>query len=426
MARAILTAADFEQTPIPNGLVGWWAGTRASVPAAWTVPASLANGRFPKAAATAGTQAGTATHVHNVAAHSHTLGSSGSWDSSKWDQDGTYHSRPHSHAANNSASAALDAASHEPGHVQFIPIAFNLVSGGTRGRLRLADLAADAMPPYRIIGGFEGASVPTGWALCDGSTVRGVVTPNFTGKFLRGIPTTGTAPGTSYAGNANHLHTANHYHALTGGGTNLGSQNATDWTYSPGTHTHSVTTATMNSDATTVEPLSHTIKYIMFVGYGRTTGQAADSAGLVRGADLNPNLLAPRGLTLAAVALADIASGWSHCDGGVWANGAPTGHGANRSDLRSRFIKHVIDGATDGGTVGGSDTHPHAGGAHTHSTGGDDSGSSPQDGTAQSYASPGHTHTLGAITWVGNVGGYSTNAVNHLPAYTEVAFIVRD
>ena len=71
-----------------------------------------------------------------------------------------------------------------------------------------------------FIGGFTGMIVmwsgsgyPDGWHLCDGTDG----TPNLLGKFIRGIPTSGTVPGTtggSDAASIDHTHDDPHTHTM--------------------------------------------------------------------------------------------------------------------------------------------------------------------------------------------------------------------
>ncbi len=84
MARAIITAADCKETPIPQGLVAWWPGTYVSVPAGWEIAdgqvsandptytkPGLCDGRLPKLASTPGATGGSDTHNHTIPSHNH-------------------------------------------------------------------------------------------------------------------------------------------------------------------------------------------------------------------------------------------------------------------------------------------------------------------------------------------------------------------
>lgn len=439
MARQLLTAADFKATPIPQGLVAWWAGSYASIPAGWEIAngqvssndptytkPNLTDGRFPKGSDTAGSIGGSPQHTHDIPAHTHTLSGGGScWSGTRWDDDPLARlSCSHTHTCGSSAATALVAASNEPAHMQVIPIVYTAKSGGTRGVLTPHDLMGDCFLPYKAILAFTDVTIPDGWALCDGSTVNGVATPNLLNKYLRGIANASVIPGNSYPGTPSHAHTVNHTHACSGADIGNERDVAGDGSW-PLQHTHTISTDSVNSTTASTEPPYRTVKYLIFVGHGPV--QKADPRGRVRSQDLSSTLLAPRGLILALTDTTDAAaSGFAHCDGEAWINGQPTGYGASRPNLFSRFLKHV-NGAVDGGTLGGSDQHAHTGGDHQHVSGGG-------TGTIQHAnhykgtwtAAPGHTHTLTTITWSGNASGYSTNMQDNKPPYVEVAWMVRD
>lgn len=103
------------------------------------------------------------------------------------------------------------------------------------------------------------ANIPAGWSLCDGTNA----TPNLLGRFMRGVPTAVTNPGTS-GGSDTHTHTANaHTHTVTAH-----------------THTYSGTTTDASSfpHRVTMEgsqyiPTNHTHDYS-----GTTSGGSADAS----------------------------------------------------------------------------------------------------------------------------------------------------
>ena len=106
--------------------------------------------------------------------------------------------------------------------------------------------------------GYGANTIPTGWALCNGSTVNGVVTPNMIGMFpLGGQPTAyGSTPNTNGFG-ANTIDadtgTTTHTHSLTF--LNNGRTDASNANTNPSSPTN----------ATTYLPASHTTVFIMRV-----------------------------------------------------------------------------------------------------------------------------------------------------------------
>jgi len=79
-----------------------------------------------------------------------------------------------------------------------------------------ADIALGANMPSGFIGIWTGtiANIPSGWLICDGNNG----TPNLLARFIEGVATAATNPGTT--GGALNKTTAGHYHTLpTAGGT---------------------------------------------------------------------------------------------------------------------------------------------------------------------------------------------------------------
>jgi hypothetical protein len=434
MTRALLTVRDLAATPIPNGLIGWWIGNYANVPAPWVIDDTLCDGRFPKGSNVANTTTDTATHNHAVTLtdHGHTLDNANPTvgvNNSEGDSNRFFPTHTHS-VPSTTDLGAFDEATNIPTHVEAIPIRYNNPGAGTaRGIVKLSDLAADALLPLRAIGGYLGDVLPPNWALCDGSTVRGVVTPNLVGKFLRGYTTSPGTVGTT----GTHNHTANHYHACSGSSTAGGAEGGSDRYICSNTHVHGVQTTNITLPNSSPEPPSRTLKFICFTGYGRSNAQKADPKGLIRAADLSPDLLCARGVILATVDTTDT-TGFAVCNavGAGWSNGTPTGCPSTRPYLSGKFIRHPANGTTNttGASVG-DDTHGHTGGAHMHTSGVGNNeinvaGVSGSNVAYHRLDGVNHVHTLGAITWVGNTAGASTNAGNHVPPYVEVAFLVRD
>lgn len=158
---------------------------------------------------------------------------------------------------------------------------------------------------------------------------------------------------------------------------------------------------------------------VCFTGHGPNT--VAHLAGMVRGGDIFGDMVLPRGIMgIWGHPVAGKPAGWAHAGGGSWANGAPTGHGANRPNLLGRFLKHT-SGVVNGGTAAGSDAHSHAKPSHSHSITG---AATPQGGGEGDptvlWASATHAHSLASDSLPGIIGS------SDLPPCVDVAFLVRD
>ena len=152
--------------------------------------------------------------------------------------------------------------------------------------------------------------------------------------------------------------------------------------------------------------------YIWAVGYG--SGQcihAEDRAG-----DLDRS--SPR----IVISNEAVFSGFQHCDGAAWANGAPSGYGPNRPNALGRFLRHVVNATTNGGATGGTATHSHTAANHAH-TSGASTGTSRKVGVNNDFNAPvlGHTHDSATAAFP-NIG----NAVDHTPPHVLVRWLVRD
>ncbi len=317
----------------------------------------------------------------------------------------------------------MDSANSTPPYIEAIPIVFTMKGQAPRGLLTSRDFAASALPAWKLIMMWNTGSAPSGWTKCDGGTVNGVVTPNLLGKYLRGIPTTGTAPGTTYAGDNTHAHSTNHYHTVPASSSaDSSAEDPQDCAHVNHTHPNLSSASLSTSAAATSEPRYHEVAPIMFTGFG--TGQAAHIAGMLGAGDLNASLQLPRGI-VGAVTDASPPSGWGHCDGGAWVNGTPTGYGANKPNMLSRFVKHVPNATTNGGATGGAASHQHTGASHQHTLSGTSNTVYQVGYTLNLNASnTSHTHTSSTPIW--SAGAYATDSVGNLPPYYEVAFVVRD
>jgi microcystin-dependent protein len=114
------------------------------------------------------------------------------------------------------------------------------------------------------------ATIPTGWALCDGTGT----TPNLVAKFIRGVATAGTDPGTTggadsvtltgaQSGTSAHSHTINdsgHTHTYAGKATNYTPETYAKLQYqgtASGTTNSATTGITINNSATGNASSSH-------------------------------------------------------------------------------------------------------------------------------------------------------------------------
>lgn len=463
MARQLLTAADFKELPIPQGLIAWWFGTYTSIPSGWAIadggawpegvdpalglPAnkpSLCNGRYLVGVAAAGDSpgatGGNSTHTHSwtSASHSHTSNASDTTasignDCSNIPED----VGSHNHTVNSGTLAALSNGNNSPEYLEAIPIVFIKRAGGHGGPLSPRDLKSTAMPPWKIIAAWPTATPPTGWSKCTGATVNGVATPNLLGKHIRGIATTGTNPSSAGAGSNTHTHSITHSHT-TGRATVVWQQGSKPNQHpaTNGMHSHTIQSTTVDTQSGDNTPPNVAMQFICFTGWGPNAA-AHPVRGLVGGADVDATLLAPRGIgMLWSDPVSGVPSGWRHADGGTWANGAPSGYGANRPMGLNKFLKHVSNSTTNGGGTSGAEnnTHSHTSAAHGHTTSGSNNPSntnrncyylSGDSGPPRDvYACPfGHSHDTsahGTITWE---SGLSDSTV---PYHATVAILVRD
>jgi hypothetical protein len=416
MTRAILTAADFKELPIPQGAILWEDGAVTNAPGfevadgsaaandpSYTKP-SLCHGRFPKPAASYGADAGDDSHSHTVPSHNHGNTSAASLTArmcnSYGDRSGALNTHVHG-TNNNSSSTSND--SVVPPYRTVRPMVYTMkAGGGGRGLLTLLDLAASALPPREIIVGYAQTGTPTGWRDCDGGTQNGVTVPNLIGKFLKGVPNISTDPGGT-GGSDNHAHDVSHSHGSTNSGDQWVKYDNDDEPksdFADNHHTHTVGSASLTSGAATNHPANQTIRYLCFVGYGPNSH--AHPRGLLAGADLHPSLRIGAGLNaIWAKTLASIPSGWSH-----------------NTSFNDRMMRHVSSSSDAGGGTGGSATHNHTGNDHQHTTGGPSTYTGESVGGGDRASSKTHTHTTGSAIYSA-IG----NQVSNMPPYFEIAVI---
>ncbi|QGH72303.1 MAG: baseplate structural protein [Podoviridae sp. ctg2L5] len=235
-------------------------------------------------AANAGTTGGSLNHAHTVShghtANSHThSGASGGRDNSGSRQNGSQFTAAHnSHTHTVTLSGATDTVSNytntTAGNTDSVEPAYHKLSALQNTSGGNKNLVAG------MIGLWLGsvASIPAGWALCDGTNG----TPNLTDKFIKIINTTGEIGNTG--GSNTHSHSSiSHTHTATGTHTHTGSTGGPSITqggigggdgYAEGNHTHTLQSVssetavyangTIDCDASDNQPAYLTAAYIQF------------------------------------------------------------------------------------------------------------------------------------------------------------------
>jgi hypothetical protein len=438
MSRALLTAADFKELPIPQGLGFWWDGTILTIPDGFEIAdgtTSVLDPSYTKAGSlgvyfkactlvddSPGTTGGALTHLHNVPSHnSHSVSSVNAQggDSRNDDQGTAKQIEPHSHSSVSGATDIFQSINHEPPHVQGIPIVYCMKGDSTRGLLTPNDLAGSALPHQKIVGWWGHTTPPpTAWAVCNGQTVNNITTPNWLGRYIKGIPTAGTDPGTT-GGSSTHTHDASHGH---GTGSDTNHHNNANESYGRSVeHQHTLASQSLTTDAGSNELPFKSTHYVCFTGYG-TGGNAAHSRGLVVGAELATNVQLPRGLTaLWGHPVAQLPSRLKVCDGGNWTNGQPSGMAATRPNRLGKYMKHVAS-AVDAGTIGGNTTHTHIPAGHVHViSGGTSTSNTPgSEGGGLWWGVYNHQHSSNSVSWAAQ-GNNGTD-----PPYITGAYVVVD
>jgi hypothetical protein len=478
----------FTTGPNQAGIIAMWSGTLASIPANWVLcdgnngtPNLVA--KFIKGAAAsteAGTTGGSDTHTHasmtaagshthslGARTHTHTVNSAGNHAHSP----GAYPGGPFS----NEIRMAVTTGAHQ--HTTTTGTSSHTHTSTDSGTHTHAISTDDGRPPYYeiafvmsnssasiatgiiIIWSGTLANIPTGWALCNGTS-----NPDLRAKFIRGVNTNVTNPGT-IGGATTHNHTetaAAHTHDTDSQGAHTHGFSAYTWTHQhnendfygdyvngvysiyqqtdtgDGDHTHATSssngahTHTLNSggshshtvDASSSLPAYYDVAFII-----STSATSVPLNGILIWTGLLANI--------------PVGSGFSLCDGS-----------SAKPDLRGKYIRGSAASVDPGGT-GGANTHYHtdqnnathsdhtvaAGGIHQHSaTNSIGNHSHTADSYPDSYTYSGmdrtskgahshtynneddHTnHTVGSASAVHNHSNYSTD--NGEPAYYTVQFI---
>lgn len=465
---------------VPLGLIAIWSGTLATIPANWNLcdgtggtpnliarfirgaPAGLnpgAIGGSDNHTHASMTAAGTHNHTLAIQNHSHTTNSSGSHTHGPGVTGGgavvvimTLSAGSHTHTTSSSGHSHTSTADANHTHTinpadgrpPYYEVAFIQAGAGAAVALGLIIIWTGTI-----------ANIPVGWALCDGGGGR----PDLRSRFLRGVNTNITNPGTT-GGALTHIHTEqnrNHDHggASTVDGSHFHTHTAFTWT-----HNHNAAISILGGLANRQNDThagDHTHSNTDTIGsHSHTIGSGGDHTHTVNPASSLPayytvayiiNVSAGSipvgGILIWTGILANIPSGFGLCDG---LDGKP--------ELRAKFIYGAAPG-NDPGALGGSDTHTHtdvnAGvhsdhliglsgahqhaatnsiGAHTHAVAG--AVGNAGVGTLQSNLSSGshshtynnensHTHTIDSLG-DHNHNPWSTD--DGRPAYYEVAFVI--
>lgn len=378
---------------VPLNTIAMWSGTLATIPANWTLcdgaggtPNLIA--RFIKGApagvdpgATGGadthghasmTAAGSHTHTAQNQAHTHTVNSNGSH--AHGTSSGTYsgaNAAPGFAGSHNHTTSSSD-------HTHTMDTPANHTHGinANDGRPPYYELAfiragVGALIAANLIIIWTGtlATIPAGWSLCDGGGGR----PDFRTRFIRGVNTNVTDPGTT-GGAATHLHTEvnyTHSHTMNNDGTHLHTHSLYTWTHNhmvlvsqgaggniqndtgAGNHQHANTDSIGSHNHNAMGNSSHS----HIVNTASSLPTYYDVAYIIN--DGGAIAIPQNGVLIWTGLLANIPGGYNLCDGG-----------GGRPDLRGRYVRGSAAGIDPGGT-GGSNTHTHTdqnGGAHTDHT----------------------------------------------------------
>lgn len=421
---------------VDTGVIAIWSGTLATIPANWNLcdgsgvtPNLVARFlRGAPAATNPGTTGGADSHTHSsmtgAGSHSHTL-----------------QSQSHSHTVNSAGDHGHGSTTAEyyfPGadllhtvngaHIHSTNSDSHSHSSGTDPNHTHTIIASDGRPPYYEVAFIQAAAgaacaagliiiwtgtlatIPAGWDLCDGSGGR----PDLRSRFLRGVNTNVTNPGTT-GGSTTHTHSESsraHSHggsSTTGDSLHSHSFNAYTWT-----HSHNVVTA--EGDSARVKQTdsaagSHTHANTDSTGsHSHSIGSGGSHSHSVNSASSLPvyyqvayiyNTAAADfpagGILIWTGTLATIPGNYNLCDGGD-----------GRPDLRSRFLYGTSAGIDPGGT-GGSNTHTHTdNAAGTHSNHSIGSTGSHQHSATNSTGS--HTHST-----TGSAFAYYSSSITAYP-----------
>lgn len=397
-----------------------WTGTNATIPSGFTRETSL-DDKFVKGAGAeaVNTTGGAATHTHTATTHGHTLSA-------------------HTHAVtmshNSSPSEASNRADNVIDNHGHVSANIGGISGGSLQNTVVTWASVNHEPPYykviyikatgykfvpaNTIGLLNSATVPTGFATCNGTG-----TTDLRNKYLKGAGT-GADAGTG-AGGSTHSHTVTHGHTANSH-THSGTSGQPDTTArrgdggvkvgTPLSHSHTITlsaaTDTVSNYTNTTAGSGDTVEppYYMLLAIQNTSGvPKLPPVGLI-------------GMWLGTDAT--IPAGWFKCDG---SHGTP--------NLTDKFIK-IVNTSGDLGSAAGSETHTHTGVSHTHTatgththtgSSGGPSATRGADSGGDGYGISTHTHPLSSVgtatATYANTTLDSGSAVDNQPPYRTVTYI---
>jgi len=372
--------------PVPSGAIAMWSGTLATIPANW----SLCDGtggtpnlvaRFLRGAPAAtdpGTTGGADFHTHasmtangshthtaGILNHNHVTNSAGVhqhvivdihgggvtniiMDAPVGGHQHTTNNASHSHTMDTTANHS-HTINNADGRPPYYEVAFIQAAAG-------AIVAANLI----IIWTGLLANIPAGWTLCDGGGAR----PELRTRFLRGVNTNVTNPGTT-GGNTTHLHVedavAAHSHTMNNAAAHFHTHTLYTWTHNhdraqgiatgfawdqndthAGDHTHANTDTidTHNHNA-----LGNDGAHAHTVNTASSLPTYYDVAYIIN--DGGATTIPASGILVWTGLLANIPLGYNLCDGG-----------GGRPELRGKFLRGSAAGVDPGGEAG-SDTHTH-------------------------------------------------------------------
>lgn len=407
---------------IPAGVIFVWAGTNATIPTGWVRETSL-DSKFPKATATGvnpNVAGGASTHNHTSPAHAHTIqthahtitisGITGNVDNNGGDTRNS--------ATDHTGHGAFSSGAVDTGGLTSVASVYSSYSNNPPYYAVIFIKPSADIPvlPYKVISFYDNATLPAGFAFCNGASS----TPDLRNKYLLGASAGADAGATG--GSLSNTHDLTHTHsvtlhthaAATSGAANGYSQRSVGGSgYVNHAHTHSVSLNAPASDpltgsvvtlspAETVEPA-----YTKLIPIMNTTGGNV-SQGLI-------------GMWLGA--LSAIPTNYILCDGS-----------GGTIDMRGKHLK-MANATSEAGNTGGSNTHTHAAQAHTHSSNGAHTHTAngmghvselnrTGSGNSTTPATAVHTApTVATGTAVYNNANTTADSSNNEPAYLTVAFI---
>ena len=423
-AVVISAWSDVRDAGIPRGLVFFWPGTNAGIPAGWKRTTAL-DGRYAKgvtsATAQPGTRGGSASHAHTTPGHSHDIS--------------------HAHTVTGNTSAAVGQVTSTPNTAgsSAVPVTHTHTRSAVNSTTLLSGVTQPAIgtqpndPIRHEVIYIESDGTPAGvpnTALSitgDVSLAGWTDFANATNRFMKGAAPGGDGGLIAATGLLNHVHTIGahthaavpHTHTSPNTGNVAGSLTLTSGAISAtyaATHNHPVAVGTSDAAA-------------LASGGSANSGTAAPDEPPFRTVRVKQNTSGGNSLPVGLIgawrgSLGTIPNHWKLCDG---TGGTP--------DLLDRYPKEATSSI---GTAGGSlNTHTHTSPSHTHTTSGHThtetigvtaaASSNVLASSTIAVSTSGHTHTGSATDSTTPTVGASTSgilaAVGTEPLYETVAFV---